>query len=38
MISLGPQIEGAHAPGERVSISSVDRVYRTLSTLLGRLS
>ncbi|WP_455382605.1 M20/M25/M40 family metallo-hydrolase [Salinispira pacifica] len=30
MISTGPTIEGAHAPGERVSISSIERVARFL--------
>ncbi len=31
MVSFGPQINGAHAPGERVSISSVERFWRLLS-------
>jgi len=30
MVSIGPTIEGAHAPGERVSVSSLDRVARFL--------
>jgi dipeptidase D len=37
MISLGPLIEGAHAPGERVSIASVQRFYAVLVKLMARL-
>lgn len=37
MISFGPLIEGAHAPGERVNVPSVQRFYKLLTTLLGRL-
>lgn len=37
IVSFGPLIEGAHAPGERVSIPSVARFYRVLGSLLSRL-
>jgi dipeptidase D len=37
-ISFGPTIRGAHAPGERVNIASVDRFYRFLLALLDDLS
>jgi dipeptidase D len=38
MISIGPEIVGLHAPGERLSISSTQRFYRLLSALLDDLS
>jgi dipeptidase D len=38
MISIGPEIVGMHAPGERLSISSTQRFYRLLSALLDDLS
>lgn len=38
MISLGPLIEGPHAPGERVSVASTERCYRLLAALLDDLS
>jgi dipeptidase D len=38
MISLGPEIVGPHAPGERVSIQSTQRFYRLLGALLDDLS
>jgi dipeptidase D len=38
MISIGPEIVGPHAPGEKVRISSTQRFYRLLGTLLGDLS
>jgi dipeptidase D len=38
MISLGPEVEGPHAPGERLSISSTQRFYRLLGALLSDLS
>jgi len=38
MISIGPEIVGPHAPGERVRISSTQRAYRLLGTLLADLS
>lgn len=38
IVSFGPLIEGAHAPGERVSVPSVARFYRVLGALLSRLT
>jgi dipeptidase D len=38
MISIGPEIVGMHAPGERLSISSTQRFYRLLGALLDDLS
>jgi dipeptidase D len=38
MISIGPEIEGPHAPGERVSVSSTQRFYLLLGALLDDLS
>jgi dipeptidase D len=38
MVSFGPQIEGAHAPGERVSVPSVARFWDALKSALDRLS
>jgi dipeptidase D len=38
MISLGPEIVGPHAPGERVGIASTQRFYRMLGALLDDLS
>jgi len=38
MISIGPEIVGPHAPGERVRISSTERAYRLLGGLLDDLS
>jgi dipeptidase D len=38
MISIGPEIVGQHAPGERLRISSTERYYRLLGTLLDDLS
>jgi dipeptidase D len=38
MISIGPEIVGPHAPGERVRISSTQRFYRLLGALLDDLS
>ncbi len=37
MISFGPNIYGAHAPGERVSISSVKNIWDLLVHLLAKL-
>ena len=37
-ISLGPQIEGPHAPGERLNIPSAARFMRLLGGLLDALS
>ena len=38
MISIGPEIVGLHAPGEKVRISSTQRFYRLLGALLDELS
>ena len=38
MISIGTEIEGPHAPGERVSVASTERFYRLLGALLDDLS
>lgn len=38
MIAIGPNVEGPHAPGERLGISSTARFYRLLGALLDDLS
>ncbi len=38
MISIGPDVEGPHAPGERLSISGTAEFYRLLGALLDDLS
>jgi dipeptidase D len=38
MVSIGPEIVGPHAPGEKVRISSSQRFYRLLGALLDDLS
>lgn len=38
MISIGPDVEGPHAPGERLGVSSTQRFYRLLGALLDDLS
>jgi dipeptidase D len=38
MISIGSEIVGPHAPGERLSIPGTQRFYRLLGALLGDLS
>jgi dipeptidase D len=38
VVSFGPNIRGAHAPGERVSIGSVAKFYRLLKATLDDLS
>jgi dipeptidase D len=38
MISFGPQIEGPHAPGERVHAGSAERFMRLLAALVDELS
>jgi dipeptidase D len=38
MVSIGPEIVGPHAPGEKVRISSTQRAYRLLAVLLDDLS
>lgn len=37
MISFGPDIRGAHAPGERVEIQSVGRCWVLLKAILSDL-
>ncbi|MGM0396578.1 MAG: aminoacyl-histidine dipeptidase [Bacillota bacterium] len=38
MISLGPNMEGVHAPGERLSISSTERTYGLLLQALKKIN
>ncbi|HEY6093380.1 MAG TPA: aminoacyl-histidine dipeptidase [Gallionellaceae bacterium] len=38
MISFGPDIRGAHAPGERVEVASVDRCWVLLKAVLRALA
>jgi dipeptidase D len=38
MVSIGPKVDGPHAPGERLSVSSTQRFYGFLGALLGDLS
>jgi len=38
MISFGPDIQGAHAPGERVEIASVGRCWQLLQAVLRELA
>jgi len=38
MISIGPRIEGAHSPDERVLVPTVESTYRYLVALLDALS
>lgn len=38
MLSLGPRIEGPHAPGERLQIGSAERFTRLLAALVDELS
>jgi dipeptidase D len=38
MISIGPEIVGPHAPGERLRISSTQQAYRLLGALLDDLA
>jgi dipeptidase D len=38
IVSFGPTIRGAHAPGERVEIESVDKAWRLLSAILTRIA
>jgi len=37
MISFGPTIRGAHAPGERVEVASVEKAWRLLVAVLGSI-
>jgi len=38
VVSIGPEIQNAHSPEERVQISSVQRFYKTLKALLEDLA
>jgi dipeptidase D len=38
MISIGPQIEFPHSPGERVHVASVGRFYELLTETLKELA
>lgn len=38
MVSFGPTIRGAHAPGESVEIESVDRCWTLLKAILGKIA
>ena len=38
MISLGPNMAGVHAPGERLSISSTERTYKLLLEALKKIN
>ena len=38
MISIGPRIEGAHSPDERVYINSVQSFWKYLKVVLAELS
>jgi dipeptidase D len=37
MVSFGPNLYGVHAPGEKVSISSTERVYELLLKVLENI-
>lgn len=37
MVSFGPNIRGAHAPGERVEVASVDQAWRLLVAVLASI-
>jgi dipeptidase D len=38
IVSFGPNIHGAHAPGERVEVASVERCWRLLTAILDAVS
>lgn len=38
IVSFGPTIHGAHAPGERVEVASVERCWRLLRAVLGEIA
>jgi dipeptidase D len=38
MVSFGPSIRGAHAPGERVEVASVNRCWHLLAAILESLA
>ena len=37
IVSFGPTIRGAHAPGERVEVASVGRCWQLLTAILAEL-
>jgi dipeptidase D len=37
MVSFGPTIHGAHAPGEKVEVRSVENCWRLLSAILAAI-
>jgi len=37
IVSFGPTIHGAHAPGERVEVASVEKCWRLLTAILAEL-
>jgi len=38
IVSFGPNIRGAHAPGERVDIASVGNCWRLLVSILAEIA
>jgi dipeptidase D len=38
MVSIGPEVQNPHAPGERLSVPATERFYRLLGALLDDLS
>ena len=38
MVSFGPNIVNAHSPGEAVSISSVDKFWKLLLGVIGKVA
>ena len=38
MISIGPNIQGAHSPDERIEIDSVEKIWNYLVALLAELA
>ena len=37
-VPIGPTIEGAHSPQERLDVESVGRFYEVVRRILGRLA
>jgi dipeptidase D len=38
IVSFGPTIHGAHAPGESVEIASVERCWKLLTAILATIT
>ncbi|WP_343596527.1 aminoacyl-histidine dipeptidase [Acinetobacter sp.] len=38
MVSFGPDIQGAHAPGERVNVETVEKCWKLLTAALARVT